>query len=153
MRMTARALPILLFCLSASVGFSQNTRVPQPNKSDDSLLQKFFSDFNLSVAAEKAEARLLHAPKDEVALFIRMETAELQERPEVVLDSALRLCALPAAPELHELASNRVLQHAAASWAFNSALRRVKSEALLHNGLLFQFATGARGGCLGRGEP
>jgi tetratricopeptide (TPR) repeat protein len=137
MKLTARVLLIILFCLSAGVGFSQNTRVPQPNKSDDSLLQKFFSDFNLSVAAEKAEARLLHAPKDEVALFIRMETAELQERPEVVLDSALRLCALPAAPELHELASDRVLQHAAASWAFNSALRRVKSAALLHNGCTF----------------
>src|SRR6476620_1488178 len=128
MTLTARVLLIILFCLSAGVGFSQNTRAPQPVKGDDSLLQSFFSDFNLSVAAEKAEGRLLHAPKDAVALFIRMETAELQERPEVVLDSALRLCALPAALELHELASNRVLQHAAASWAFNSVLRRVKSE-------------------------
>jgi len=85
MRLTARVLLIVLFCLSAGVGFSQNTRVPQPVKSDDSLLQKFFSDFNLSVAAENAEARLFQAPKDTVALFIRMETAELQERPEVVL--------------------------------------------------------------------
>src|SRR6476646_6772848 len=104
MTLTARVLLIILFCLHAGVGFSQNSRVPQPVKSDDSLLQNFFSDFNLSVAAEKVEARLLHAPKDEVALFIRMETAELHERPEVVLDSALRLCALPAAPELLELA-------------------------------------------------
>ena len=88
-------------------------------------------------AADAADARLRHAPKDTVALFIRMETAELQERPEVVLDSALRLCALPAAPELHELASNRVLQHAANSWAFNSVLRRVKSAAAIHNGCTF----------------
>jgi len=66
-----------------------------------------------------------------------METAELQERPETVLDSALRLCALPAAPQLHELASNRVLQHAANSWTFNSFLRRVKSIAATHNGCTF----------------
>ncbi len=81
--------------------------------------------------------RLHRAPKDTVALFVRMETAELQERPQVVLDSALRLCQLPAAPELHELASARVLQHAANSLAFNSMLRRVKSAAAIHNGCTF----------------
>ncbi|MBZ5492015.1 MAG: hypothetical protein LAO76_13875 [Acidobacteriia bacterium] len=137
MRLATRALPILLFCLSASVGFSQRGQTTHSGKTDDSLLQSFFSDFNLSSAAETSGARLRQAPKDTVALFIRMETAELQERPEIALDSALRLCALPAAPELHDLASNRVLQHAANSWAFNVVLRRIKSTATIHNGCAF----------------
>src|SRR5207302_10090268 len=38
---------------------------------------------------------------------------------------------------LHELASNRVLQHAANSWAFNLVLRRIKSAAAVHNGSTF----------------
>src|SRR5579859_6123035 len=99
MRLMARSLPILLFCLSASVGFSQKAQPTHPDKTVDSLLQSF-SDFNLPAAVEAADLRLRHEPNDTMALVIRMETAELQERPEVVLDSALRLCALPAAPEL-----------------------------------------------------
>lgn len=137
MRLPVHALGLLLFCLSAGTGFSQKTQAPQPDKTADSLLQKFSSDFNLTAAAESADVRLRRAPKDVVALFVRMETAELQERPEVVLDSALRICTLPAAPELHELASNRVLQHAANSWTFNSVLRRVKTAAAIHNGCTF----------------
>src|SRR4051812_6028768 len=134
MRLPARILPIALLCLSAAAGFSQKA---QPGKVSDSLLQSFFSDFNLPAAADAADLRLRHAAKDISGLFVRMETAELQERPEVVLDSALRLCALPAAAELHDLASNRILQHAANSWAFNAVLRRVKSAAAIHNGCTF----------------
>ena len=137
MTLLARALLLLPLLLSAAAEFSQKAQPHQPDKTGDSLLQKFSSDFNLPAAAESAELRLRRAPKDAVALFVRMETAELQERPEVVLDAALRLCALPAAPELHELASNRVLEHAANSWTFNSALRRVKSAALIHNDCTF----------------
>jgi hypothetical protein len=137
MRLSIRASLLLLLWLSAATGFSQQVQAPRPGKTGDSLLQKFSSDFNLPAAAESAELRLRRAPKDAVALFVRMETAELQERPEVVLDAALRLCALPAAPELHELASNRVLEHAANSWTFNSALRRVKSAALIPNDCTF----------------
>src|SRR6476620_4236770 len=136
MRLTARALPILLFCLCAGAGFAQKSQASHSDKAVDSL-PKSFSDFNLSAAADAADLRLRRAPKDSVALLIRMETAELQERPEVELDSALRLCALPAAPELHELASNRVLQHAANSWAFKAILRRVKSVATIQNGCTF----------------
>src|SRR5258708_6991520 len=136
MRFAARALPVLLFCLSAGAGLSQPAQVPRP--ADDSLLRKFLSDFDLPASVESADVRLHRAPKDVVALFVGMETAELQERPEAVLDSALRLCALPAAPQLHELASNRVLQHAANSWTFNSFLRRVKSLAATHNGCTFK---------------
>jgi tetratricopeptide (TPR) repeat protein len=137
MRLTLRAFSVLLFCLSASAGFSEKAPPVHLDRAADSLLQSFFSDFNLPAAADAADVRLRHTPKDAMALFIRMETAELQERPEVALDSALRLCALPAAPELHELASNRVLQHAANSWAFNLVLRRIKLAAAVHNGCTF----------------
>src|ERR1041385_276989 len=114
MKLIGRALCLLLLCLSAVAGFSQTHKAARTDRGDDSLLQKF-SEFNLPAAAEAAEQQSHRAPKDAAALFIRMETAELQERPEVVLDSALRLCGQSASPELHELASNRILQHAANS--------------------------------------
>lgn len=134
MRLFTRTLPIVLLCLSAAAGFSQKA---QPGKVPDSGVQSFFSDFNLPAAANAADARLRHSPRDTTALLVRMETAELQERPEVVLDSALRLCALPVPPELHDVASNRVLQHATNSAAFNAVLRRVKSAATIHNDCTF----------------
>ncbi|HEY2113505.1 MAG TPA: hypothetical protein VGJ51_00330, partial [Candidatus Angelobacter sp.] len=86
-----RVLPLVLFCLGGGAGFSQQARPAQPDKTGDALLRKFFSGFNLPAAAEDAELQLRHTPHLAVALFVRMETAELQERPEVVLDSALRL--------------------------------------------------------------
>ena len=128
---------LLLLCLSADAGFSQVIHAAQPDKTDASLLQKFFSDFDLSAASENAELRLHRAPNDITALFVKMETAELQERPEAVLDSALRLCNLTAAPELHELAANRILQHAANTLAFNTVLRRIKSAAAVSNDCTF----------------
>jgi hypothetical protein len=137
MRLTTRALSLLLLCLSASAGFSQTVPSAPPDQTTSSLLQKFLSDFDLSAASENAESKLHRAPNDVSALFIRMEAAELQERPEVVMNSALRLCNLNAAPELHELASNRVLQHAANTLAFNSVLRRVKAAAAISNDCTF----------------
>src|SRR5580765_1629492 len=136
MRFTAR-IALLAGCLSAVATFSQTIAPAQTSKPADSLLQKFIADFDLPAAGDEAEARLQHAPNDIAALFVRMETAELQERTELVLDSALRLCALPADPALKELASNRVLQHAANTRVFNSVLRRLKSEALLSNACTF----------------
>src|SRR4029077_11682777 len=122
MRLPVRALPLLLFCLSffcvsVGSGLSQSALPTPPSGASASLLEKFFSRFDLPASNEEAGLRLRHAPNDVLALFIRMETAELQERPEVVLDSALRLCNLGSAAELHELASNRVLQHAGNTWA------------------------------------
>ncbi|HEX4603101.1 MAG TPA: DUF3857 domain-containing protein [Candidatus Angelobacter sp.] len=139
MRLPGRALALLIlclsfFCLRPGAGFAQAAR---PDKTGDSLLHKYFSRFDLPGAAEEAELRLHRMPGDVVALFVRMEAAELQERPEIVIDSALRLCRLSVAPEIHELASNRVLQHAGNTWAFNSALRRVKSATALGNGCTF----------------
>jgi tetratricopeptide (TPR) repeat protein len=137
MRLITRASLLLVLLLSAGAGVSQKAGSPQPAKADDSLLQKFFTDFDLPASAASADVRLHRTPKDVLALFVQMETAELQERPEVVLDAALRLCAIPAPPQLHELASNRVLQHAANTWTFNLFLRRVKSAAATHNGCAF----------------
>ncbi|HLY92425.1 MAG TPA: hypothetical protein VKQ89_04120 [Candidatus Angelobacter sp.] len=106
-------------------------------KGGDSLQTKFFVDFDLPAAALESEARLHRNPRDVTALFVRMETAELEERPDIVLDSALRLCALPADGALHELASNRILQHAGNTRAFTSILRRLKAAAALQNDCTF----------------
>jgi hypothetical protein len=132
-----RVLTLVLFCLGGGAGFSQQTRPAQPEKAGDSLLRKFFSDFNLPAAAEDADLRLRQTPHHALALFVRMETAEIQERPEVVLDSALRLCALRTSPEMQDVASNRVLQHAGNTLVFNSVLRRVKSVVAVQNRCTF----------------
>ncbi len=136
MRLTA-GVALLVCCLSAAAGFAQTTRPANTKTVTDSLPQKFVADFDLPAAGDEAEARLRHAPDDITALFVRMETAELQERPELVLDSALRLCALPADTALQELASNRVLQHAANTQVFNSVVRRVKFAAMMSNACTF----------------
>jgi len=141
MRLPVRALPLLFclsfFCVNEGSGFSQAVQPAPPSGTSASLLEKFFTRFDLPAASEEAGLQLRHSPNDVLALFIRMETSELQERPEAVLDSALRLCNLGAAAELHELASNRVLQHAGDTWAFNSVLRRVRLAASLSNGCTF----------------
>src|SRR5215475_2957756 len=114
MRSTFRILPLVLFCLCGAA-LSQHAL---PEKTGDSLLRRFFHDFNVPAAAEDASRRLLQASHNDVTLFVRMEAAELEEQPEVVLDSALRLCALRTSPELQEVASNRILQHAGNTLAF-----------------------------------
>jgi Domain of Unknown Function with PDB structure (DUF3857) len=139
MKLHARALRFLaiclgVVCLNAGTGFSQEARPAQPNEISASLLEKFFVRFDLQATADEAGQRLHQSPNDALALFMQMETAELQERPPVVLDSALRLCRPGVTPELQELASNRVLQHAGNTWAFNSVLRRVKLLSALSNG-------------------
>ncbi len=97
MKLHARALCFLaiawaLFCLKRGAGFSQKARPARPNETSDSLLKSFLSGFDLPAAADEAGQLLHQSPNDALALFMRMETAELQERPPVVLDSALRLC-------------------------------------------------------------
>jgi tetratricopeptide (TPR) repeat protein len=127
---------VLVCCLNAVAGLGQ-TSAPQLQKPTDSLLKRFFLDFDLPGASAEANARLHRLPGDPVALFVRMEAAELQERPEIVLDSARRLCSLSAAPELQEIASNRILQHAANTRIFNSFLRRVKLASATSNECTF----------------
>src|ERR1051325_8470863 len=106
-------------------------------KGGQSPLEKFLTDFDLPTAVRDADGRLRHNPHDTAALFVRMETAELEERPDLVLDSALRLCSLPADAALQELASNRILQHAGNIRVFNSITRRLKAAAALNNSCTF----------------
>jgi hypothetical protein len=154
--MKKRAGILLLFCLGVvsssmilhapcfAARISADTHKPlpaakggRPPLASDGLLQKFLLDFDLPAAGRQAEMRLRHNPADSIALFVRMEAAELEDRPEAVLDSALRLCSLPAEGRLQELASGRILQHAANTRAFHSVLRRVKAASALRNGCGF----------------
>ncbi|HEY1939734.1 MAG TPA: DUF3857 domain-containing protein [Candidatus Angelobacter sp.] len=137
MRFAGRALLVLLLCLNAGPGLAQTAQIVAGAKSKSPLLQKFFTEFDLPASAEAADRQLHHSPDDAVALLVRMEVAELQERPEVVLDSALRLCGLPVATELQELASSRILQHAGNTQAFNSVRRRIKLAATAGNTCTF----------------
>src|SRR5262249_760726 len=112
---------LVICALVASTALAQTrSKNAQVKDVTDPLAQRFVSDFELPTAAQEAEARMQRNAGDATALFVRMETAELQERPELVLDSALRLCALPAASTLQEVAANRVLEHAANTRAFNA---------------------------------
>jgi hypothetical protein len=137
MSLAIRAVALWFIFCSAGAGLSQTALPLTPDNKADTSLQALFSDFNITAASESADRLLRRAPHDVMALFVRMETAEIEERPELVLDSALRLCSLHAPPELHELASNRVLQHAANNWAFNAVLRRIKWGASLNNDCTF----------------
>lgn len=137
MKLFLRATALLLICVSTRAGVAQAHHSGTPEQTGNSPSQKFFSDFDLTTASEGAELRLHRAPSDVQTLFVGMETAELLDRPEVVLDSALRLCNVNAAAEIHEVASNRVLQHAANTQAFNAVLRRVKLAAAPGNDCSF----------------
>ncbi|MGC2695872.1 MAG: DUF3858 domain-containing protein [Candidatus Angelobacter sp.] len=128
----------LLLCgLSAGTLFAQINRSVPAKKTSDALAQKFVSDFDISAASEEAEARLKQAPQDITALLVRMETGELQERQDLVLDSALRLCALPSGEAVQKLASSRILQHASNTRAFSSVIRRVRAAAAIGNDCTF----------------
>ncbi len=94
------------------------------------LQQSFFSRLDLPASGAKAEVLRRGDPANTTALFVRMETAELQERPDRVLDSALRLCRAKASADIQEIASSRVLEHAANTSVFNSAQRQIRTAAL-----------------------
>ncbi len=126
---------LLAIALVTTAAVAQQS--PASRKAADSLLQKFFLDFDLPGAAHEADLRLQRNQHDAIALTVRMEAAELQEQPEIVLDSALRLCALPAGVQVQELASNRILQHAGNTRSFNSVVRRVRAVAALENHCAF----------------
>ena len=89
------------------------------------LQLEFFSDFNIAGSAADADQLLDRYPGDITALFIRMETAALQQQTDAVLDSALRLCTMPAPAEIQEIASSRILENAGNSFAFDNVLQRV----------------------------
>ena len=129
---------LILLCCSLAIGTAlAQTNIPHIKDTSDQLAQHFIANFDLQAASQETEIRLQHNPADTAALFIRMETAELEEHPELVLDSALRLCTLPANSVLQEVASNRILEHAGNTRVFNSVVRRVRAAAALTNSCTF----------------
>lgn len=117
---------LIPFCVSASAG----TRKPEtPNTFVSHFLQ-----LDVDKAKKEAEATLLWNPQNVSALFVRMETAELQAQPATVLDSALRLCRTSAPNVVQEIASNRVLRNAANTRVFTNLLPRIRLAARQENG-------------------
>ncbi|MGE5322791.1 MAG: DUF3857 domain-containing protein, partial [Actinomycetota bacterium] len=117
-------------CFLAVTGSAQQAQGSREREAPESqagrqLQQEFFSNFNLVGSAAAANQLLNRYPGDVTALFIRMETAALRQQTESVLDSALRLCTMPAPPEIQEIASSRILENAANSRVFDDVLQRV----------------------------
>ncbi|HKV93253.1 MAG TPA: DUF3857 domain-containing protein [Candidatus Angelobacter sp.] len=137
MRFSSSSLILLCCSLAAGTVAAQTDNPSQIKDTSGQLAQRFVSDFDLPAASQEAEARLQHNPADAAALFVRMEAAELEERPELVLDSALRLCTLPVDSLLQVMASNRILEYAGNTRVFNSVVRRVRAAAALENSCTF----------------
>lgn len=136
--MRSRLALFLLLCplIVRSVTAQTGKTLPARDTADR-LIQSFVQDFDLPSAVQEAEARLQKDRNDVDALFVRMEAAELQERPALALDSALRLCLLPGNSILQEVASNRVLEHAGNSRAFKSVTHRLRLAAAMANSCTF----------------
>ena len=123
-----RRLGLLACCVCCLMAASSALPPQSPVAEMDAsakLQQDFFSDFNITASAADADQLLRRHPGDVVALFVRMETSALEQRTEPVLDSALRLCTMPAPPEIQEIASSRILENAGNSHVFRNVLRRV----------------------------
>jgi hypothetical protein len=118
-----------LFCASAQ----GRTHGAQTHQTSDKFLDSFLQ-FDLDAAKKSANSALIHEPANAAALFVRMETAELEQQTDVVLESALRLCRSHSPAAFQEIASSRVLRYAANSSAFNAVLPQVKAAAQTANG-------------------
>ena len=123
---------IVAWCawLVTITGSAQKAKLSNPRELPESrtaqqLQKDFFSDFNLARSAAGADQLLDRYPGDITALFIRMETAALRQETGSVLDSALRLCTMPAPQEIQEIASSRILENAGNSLVFDDVLQRV----------------------------
>src|SRR5690349_17841763 len=74
-------------------------------------LAALFASLDLKEAGNQADLILATNPNDPLALFVRMEVSELNARPEMVLDSALRLCHSALPQDVLKIASARVLKY------------------------------------------
>lgn len=110
---------------SATLSQTSAERETPEGRAARQLQLEFFSDFNVAGSAAAADQLLDRYPGDISALFIRMETAALQQQTDSVLDSALRLCTMPAPADIQEIASSRILENAGNSRAFDDVLQRV----------------------------
>jgi cellulose synthase operon protein C len=96
-------------------------------------LAALFASLDLKEAGNQADLILAHNPTDPLALFVRMEVSELNARPDMVLDSALRLCHSALPQDVLKIASARVLKYAANSSSFHAILGRIEAAALQQN--------------------
>ncbi len=116
-------------CLHASAAAGDGQKTLSRTQTALPLEKRFFYRLDLTGSGAQSEALLRRDPANAAALFTRMEIAELEDRPESVLDSALRLCRTGAPLDFQDVASDRVLEHAGNTRAFNTFVRRVQAAA------------------------
>src|SRR5690348_12719225 len=93
----------------ASLAFGADDKPPQGVAKQN--LASLFAHLDLHAAKKQAELVLAHSPDDPLALLVRMEVAELEARPDVVLDSGLRLCRAGPPEQVQKIASARILKY------------------------------------------
>lgn len=99
----------------------------------DHDLAASFAALDLKSAKQQAEMILEQNPNDALALFVRMEAAEIEAQPDVALDSALRLCNANLPEDVLRIASGRILKYAANSRPFHAVLERIEAAARRQN--------------------
>ena len=104
-----------------------------PRSKVDDALAGLFLKLDLQAAKKEAELVLLRNPRDSVALFVRMEVAELETESNVVLDLALRLCRAQAPENVLRIASARILHLAGNTQAFGAVIPRIQAVARREN--------------------
>ncbi|HEY6970124.1 MAG TPA: hypothetical protein VJA94_13030 [Candidatus Angelobacter sp.] len=104
-----------------------------PRSKVNDALAELFLKLDLQAAKKEAELVLLRNPHDSVALFVRMEVAELETDTNVVLDSALRLCRAQAPENVSRIASARILHLAGNTPAFRAIIPRIQAAARREN--------------------
>ncbi|HKD45621.1 MAG TPA: hypothetical protein VKD24_08185, partial [Candidatus Angelobacter sp.] len=74
-------------CLPAGALARQGQRTVRLDRATAALEHRFFNRLDLGESGNEAEGLLRQDPANSVALFVRMEIAELEDRPDRVLDS------------------------------------------------------------------
>jgi tetratricopeptide (TPR) repeat protein len=120
-----------LLCLFAMLvplaPFGSGSGLPEPASNHD--LAALLANLDLEASTREADSALARNPANSLALFVRMEAAELEARTDVVLDSALRLCNESLPNPILKIASGRILEYAGNTQAFDAVLKRIKAAA------------------------
>src|SRR5215472_15520799 len=128
-----KLLPLLL---TASLCLPALAADRHESQSDEALVTSF-SKLDIDSARKEAERVLARDPRNSLALFVRMEVAELAAQTGAVLDSALRLCRTQAPRSVQEIASARILVNAGNTQAFRQILHHIKAAARQENDCAF----------------
>ncbi|HKD15986.1 MAG TPA: DUF3857 domain-containing protein [Candidatus Angelobacter sp.] len=126
----------LLLLFTASVCVPAFAADRHESRSDQALVTSF-SKLDIDSARKEAEQILARDPRNSLALFVRMEVAELEAQTGAVLDSALRLCRTQAPRSVQEVASARVLVNAGNTQAFRQILHNLRAAARQENDCAF----------------